>query len=733
MNTTHNKARAFFGLLLSLSLVLASFAPALAVTVGNDIINFSGVRYDYPAPGQSTWYYEVTSGSRPAISHVTWELNLDCLDVLDAGTWDGTNQDNLNSGDGSPVIGTDPTTGITGIKFDEGFAEGETRYYYFTVDGNYAQDSSVVVASKGGSDFDTANITGPSPFCEIYVPPSPAIDIEKLVNGEDADTAPGISVTEGDLVAFDFIVTNTGNVSLSNVTVTDDVLGEICGVGILGAGESFTCSVSDTAVIGLYTNVGTASGAFGATAVSDSDPANYTGAPRFIPAPAIDIEKYINGDDADVAPGVELIEGDSVTFEFVVTNTGNVALTGVNVVDDVLGAICGFGSLDVGGSGTCSVTGAAAIGLHTNVGEVTGLYEGTEVSDSDPANYTATPRFIPNPLIDIEKYINGEDADQAPGVQLIEGDALTFEFVVTNTGNVALTDVNVVDDVLGAICGFGSLGVGESGTCSRAGLLAAVGEHTNIGTVTADYNGNELSDSDPAVYTAEPRLVPAPAIDIEKLVNGEDADAPTGPVVIVGDLVTFDFLVTNTGNVDLSDVTVTDDVMGEICGFGSLAVGETGTCTVTAEAVAGQHTNIGTASGAYGGTSVSDSDPANYFGKEVFVPKPGLDLEKLVNGLDADTATGPIVPIGSTVTFTYIVTNTGNVDLANITVADDKLGIICQIALLKVGESFTCTKTSTAIAGQYTNLGKAATYYGGPPKAGGILVKDTDRGYYFGQ
>ena len=33
---------------------------------------------------------------------------------------------------------------------------------------------------------------------------------------------------------------------------------------------------------------------------------------------------------------------------------------------------------------------------------------------------------------------------------------------------------------------------------------------------------------------------------------------------------------------------------------------------------------------------------------------------------------------------------------------------------------------------QYMNLGKAGAYYG-DPKAGGILVQDIDRGFYFGK
>jgi hypothetical protein len=427
-------------------------------------------------------------------------------------------------------------------------------------------------------------------------------------------------------------------------------------------------------------------------------------------------------------------------FEFIVTNTGNVPLTSVAVEDDVYGPICGVGSLDPLQSFTCSITVPAGLNQHMNTATVTGNYNGTTASDFDLAHYYGELAFVPAPAIDIEKHVNGEDADEAPGPTILEGDPVTFDFIVTNTGNVALTDVEVVDDQLGPLCGVGSLGVGGTFTCSFT-VLAVVGLHTNIGTVTGSYNGNPVTDNDPANYTGTPKFIPNPLIDIEKWVNDDDADEAPGVLLIVGDPVVFEYIINNVGNVALTDVTVTDDILGPICGVSFLAVGDSASCTISGQtAIEGQYTNVGTASGVYNGAPVTDSDPANYFAKPPFVPDPKLDIEKFVNGQDADAAPGPTVPVGSVVTFTYVVTNIGNVTLENITVHDNmfvtrtnRVGLICTIPSLAPGESFTCSATSIAIAGQYMNIGKSYSYYGGGPKTGGILIKDVDYGFYFGQ
>ena len=158
-----------------LVILLATFAvlpaPTFASSIGNHDVTFDGYLVSTSNPGQTTWFYTVTSnsaGSGSAISHVTFALG-SCLTFVSAGTWSGNlPTPTLTQGDGDPEFGTDPTTGVTGVKFDEGFSSGETKRYYFTVS-NAVGIGPITVALKAGNGFVTGNIGGPT--CNPVDPP----------------------------------------------------------------------------------------------------------------------------------------------------------------------------------------------------------------------------------------------------------------------------------------------------------------------------------------------------------------------------------------------------------------------------------------------------------------------------------------------------------------------------------------------------------------------------------
>ena len=339
------------------------------------------------------------------------------------------------------------------------------------------------------------------------------------------------------------------------------------------------------------------------------------------------------------------------------------------------------------------------------------------------------------------KDVNGRHEPVPPGLFIPIGNPVAFTYAVTNTGNITLNPVTLTDNRLGAItCPETVLDPGDSETCTAAGPGGAlVGAQTNLATATGqgvDNTGRPVGPPVTATDTAN-YLGEAPAISLAKQVNGHRQPTPPGPYVAVGDPVTFSYLVSNTGNVTLDPVTLTDNVLGAIvCPSTSLAPGDSETCTATAAAVLGQQANVGTATGQGVddtgtpiGPPVNATDTANYFGAG-----PDMTLVKDVNGQHEPTSPGPLIPVGDPVTFTYLVTNTGNVTLNPVTVNDSILGAVsCPAAPLAPGGAATCSATAPAIAGQQTNVG-TATGQGvdnnGAPVGQAVTADDT--GNYIG-
>ena len=213
-------------------------------------------------------------------------------------------------------------------------------------------------------------------------------------------------------------------------------------------------------------------------------------------------------------------------------------------------------------------------------------------------------------------------------------------------------------------------------------------------------------------------------INIEKLTNGVDADVAPGPIIPAGGGVIWMYVVHNTGNLPLTNVAVTDDQgVAVSCSQDTLAVGESMTCMATGTAQSDQYQNVGTATAKAGPTTVISSDPSHYFGSS-----PAIDIEKATNGQDADSPPGPDITAGTSVNWSYVVTNSGNITLSNISVTDDQGVLVsCPQSDLAAAESMTCTASGTAQVGQYVNVGLVT---GDDPIAS--QVSDSDSSHYTG-
>ncbi|MCK4399118.1 MAG: DUF11 domain-containing protein [Methanophagales archaeon] len=136
-----------------------------------------------------------------------------------------------------------------------------------------------------------------------------------------------LPVKIGDTVFYRYIVTNTGDVTLTGITVNDDIYGPVTlGKNTLAPGESTEGTITHVVVESdapTVTDTATATGTdpLGGT-VTDTDDCTINVA---IAAPAITVVK--------TASPTEGAPSTNVTFTTNVTNTGNCTLDPVKVVD----------------------------------------------------------------------------------------------------------------------------------------------------------------------------------------------------------------------------------------------------------------------------------------------------------------------------------------------------------------------------------------------------------------
>jgi uncharacterized repeat protein (TIGR01451 family) len=323
--------------------------------------------------------------------------------------------------------------------------------------------------------------------------------------------------------------------------------------------------------------------------------------------------------------------------------------------------------------------------------------------------------------VDIETLTNGQDADAAPGPGVLVGSTVNWTYVVTNTGGRELTNVNVTDDHgVTVTCPATTLDAGLSFTCTASGVAVA-GQYANVGTVNGTLaDASVTTDSDPSHYFGQSAL----SVTIEKRTNGFDADTPPGPYVPTGSTVHWTYVIGNVGTEDLTNIVVTDDHGVSIsCPGTTLAPGLSMTCTASGLAQSGQYANVGTVTAMLMSTGerVTADDASHYFGQQ-------LRLTKRTNGIESDTPPGPTIEFGTTVTWTYEVTNPGPTTVTGLSVTDDQgVTVTCPQTTLIAGETVTCSATGIAEAEQYTNVGTATAML-----PAGSIVSVSDASYYFG-
>ncbi|HEY41456.1 MAG TPA: DUF11 domain-containing protein [Dehalococcoidia bacterium] len=327
--------------------------------------------------------------------------------------------------------------------------------------------------------------------------------------------------------------------------------------------------------------------------------------------------------------------------------------------------------------------GATAVG--NSEGSVSVTAQGQEVllpegtySNVEPGQAPTAPKQgIGPPALAISKTADREIA--------CVGDTITYTYLVTNTGGTPLSDISITDDKTGSTTDNGSavLDIGQTWEFSATYMVSAA--DPNILVNTAVVSGTD----------AEGQVVTAQASASVTIIRAGMLLTKTAEPAEVydDDTVTYTYVVTNNGNTALSGITVSDDRIWEIGSGGELNIGEswelTATYTVSEEDNSPLE-NTATASGSDAlGNIVSVEASAS-----VTILRPDIALTKTA---DADE-----VEEGDTITYTYTVTNPGNVPLSGIAVNDNRAGATAYQSgdsdgdgKLDVGEAWVFTATYT--------------------------------------
>jgi len=592
-------------------------------------------------------------------------------------------------------------------------------------------------------------------------------------------------------VQWDYVVSNMGNTALANVTVTDNQGVAVTAVETINPGfndgdvnQDNLLDVSEvwlytapaaTATAGQYENIGSvtatpldANGNPTPNApVQDSDPSHYYGG-----APAIELIKLAGDGNSNAADGTTYYVDTTgnVVYTFQVENMGNVLLSNLVIVDDNgtpndasddvtltqndCPALAGpLAAAPAGGTATCTYT-KNVTANETNSASVTGtpvddngnpLTNVDPPTDDDPADVV-----VPQPAIELEKSVylghdNGASCGGQPQVSGVSGQAITYCFFVTNTGDTILDNLMVSDPAIGVFLNL-TLPLQPGASVMLHSQSTLIDDLVNTATAIGDPvdpNGDPLPSDPPSDDSTAEVIKLEPAIELEKTVyEGHNSGADCAGVnqlnTVVGAPLTYCFLVTNTGQTHLDNVTVTDpDLNVTLTHSQLLAPGESVMLHVET-ASAGDLLNTANATGDPtdpNGDPLPAPPPVDEDDAEITMGTPSIVVEKSTNQDDADSAPGPTILEGDPVLWTYVVTNDGGLPINDIALNDDQEGMIqCPNTTLMPGEDMVCTLSALAQAGSYANMAAVtgtpvdpATGQNQPP------VNDDDPSHYVGE
>jgi uncharacterized repeat protein (TIGR01451 family) len=407
--------------------------------------------------------------------------------------------------------------------------------------------------------------------------------------------------------------------------------------------------------------------------------------------------------------------GATVPYQYVVTNTRDVPMTGVAVSDPAGPVTCPRTGLGRSGSATARMVCAGSHLLTATDFDGSTAY-GTAATAAatvagTPVASNASTATVP---LAVHAAVTASVTATLPdgGTVAEAGTVVTYDHGVRNSGNTPLSALSLTATRNGSpscpattVAAGGSLVCTATYTVTQADVDAGAVPNAVIATATGALAGGGTGPvTSPRATVSTPVPAAAPALAVT---TATAAVAGGGTSADTGERVTYTYGLQNTGNVTLTAVglAVTGDVdpTWVRCTPATLAPGASAACTAahdvtSADVLAEDDLSVtGTGSGTppvASGTAPATSDP-----REVTMPVAGVDRALGLTGVRefADTDGDGRVGVGRQVTYRWTVSNAGNVDLpAPAITAPGATAISCaSTAVLPVGGTRACSGVHT--------------------------------------
>jgi len=431
--------------------------------------------------------------------------------------------------------------------------------FEWTVDGKKINDATAESVSIDWSQYDpgvhTVGVTLTKDYSDVAPGSTNPFRSTSCTMKTNITYTSGMEVTKqaspatasvGDAVTYTYNIRNTGTIGINSLSLKDDKLGEIdLESGTLMPEKAVTATatyvVKEGDLPGPLNNTVEASGKEDRTGKGVTATANASVALTY--NAALTLIKVASSTQAGV--------GEDVAYTYTITNAGSVTIRDLTLIDDKLGEIAlDKRSLAAGETTTAAVT------YHVVEGDLPGpLTNNATVSGIDVQDRSVSASSSASVGL---TYTSGLAVTKKPSTESASvGETVTYGYEVKNTGSVTINSLALIDDRLKDIkLNRTTLAAGETAAGSASYMVVEADLPGPIAN-TAKATGTNIRGE---AVTAEA----AATVNLTYAASLEVAKTPSSQTANVGEAVSYQYTVRNTGSIIINNIALSDDRLGTV-------------------------------------------------------------------------------------------------------------------------------------------------------------------------